>query len=79
MNRRSELDDAMKSKLAFTISFALSLVLFAGLFVLLVNIVGKGVCTSDSWIPKASVRVRLNRLRSSISSFDVSHTKMRLL
>ena len=43
----------MKSKLAFTVSFALSLVLFAGLFVFLVNTVGRGVCTSDSWIPKA--------------------------
>lgn len=43
----------MRFKRTFTISFALSFVLFAGLFVFLVNTVGRGVCTSDSWIPKA--------------------------
>lgn len=43
----------MRSKRTFSISFALSLVLLAGLFVLFVNIVGRGVCTSDPWIPKA--------------------------
>ncbi|MBR4604558.1 MAG: hypothetical protein IKO43_06920 [Kiritimatiellae bacterium] len=40
-------------KSAFFISFALAFVFAAGLFVLSVNIVGRGVVTSDSWIPKA--------------------------
>lgn len=40
-------------KSAFFISFALAFVLAAGLFVLSVNVVGRGVATSDKWKPKA--------------------------
>lgn len=40
-------------KRTFIISFVLSLALFAWLFVLLVNIVGRGTNTSDHWIHKS--------------------------